>query len=50
MVKPSVLSRVKPCSPWALGSPGCTIFFMADGVYSVGPEHHHLGYANPWTS
>jgi hypothetical protein len=32
---------------WALGSPGCAIFFMADGMGSVGPEHHYLGYVDP---
>jgi hypothetical protein len=33
---------------WAPGSPGCLIISMADGARSLGPEHHHLGYADPW--
>jgi hypothetical protein len=32
---------------WAPRSPGCLVFFMVDGVRSLGPEHHHLGYADP---
>jgi hypothetical protein len=32
----------------APGSPSSLVFFMVDDTDSVGPEHHHLGYADPY--
>jgi hypothetical protein len=45
-VKPSVLPGVKPHVLVGPGSPGSLVFLMVDNVSSVGPERHHLGYAN----